>query len=126
MESISAILNSKDLLKEKASKIRILLSQLLGVLNPHFSSEDRLLYPSLMKSEKAEVSDIAKRFWAEMGEITDTVKLFLNRWRQIGEIETHAEIFAADFKRISLALKSRIDAEEKELYPLFLKMTSGK
>lgn len=117
---ISAIIGLAKDLKSEANQVRLLLAQLAGVLKPHFMSEDHLVYPMLISSKDPKVSEIAQRFWNEMGSITDVVNTFMTRWRTTGEIENDPENFKAECQSIFAALKNRIDAEEKELYPLFL------
>lgn len=119
-QNIAALLGSPAEVKANANEIRLLLAYLAGVLKPHFTSEDRLLYPTLIASHDQKISEVASRFWDEMGGITKSVESFLVQWRTLGEIEKHPGEFAAACQALFQALKNRIDAEERELYPLFL------
>ncbi len=121
-QAIMGITESEDQAMNKAEDIRFLLAQLTGILKPHLASEDHILYPALMASKDAYTAQTAKSFWEEIGPITQAVIAFLELWRRPGQIEKDPAKFKSESDAIFAALKKRIDAEEKELYPLFEKL----
>lgn len=108
-----------------AQKIRMSLSHMAGVLKPHFNSEDRILYPTLVKDTDPAVSGSAKRFWDELGGISATFNRFLDEWRSVNAIEGRSVEFIQACAALFPALKKRIESEESELYPLFLEQTGN-
>lgn len=106
--------------RTNAVAIRIALAHLAGVLKPHFTSEDRIVYPRLLAHTNSSVAETAKRFWAEMGGVTEAVNDYLETWRKFRAIAASPQEFIAACKALFPALKKRIEAEENELYSMFL------
>lgn len=123
-EQITELCSELEDVPNRAQAIRMLLAQLSGILTAHFKSEDRLLYPSLNNHQDKNVSEAALRYWMEMREVTPVVTTFLETWRRAGAIEREAQLFVSQSTGVFTALKQRIQAEENELYPLYLKSFS--
>jgi iron-sulfur cluster repair protein YtfE (RIC family) len=62
-----AIHKSEQQVKDNASTISLLLSQLSGKLKIHIISEDKFLYPSLKNSTNPTIKTTSQAFYAEMG-----------------------------------------------------------
>lgn len=120
-EDIATSFFSDAEIRKRAAEIRMLLSEMAGTLKPHFASEDRLVYPTLMNDADQSIATVAKHFWQEMGPITEVVNAFLDSWRRASAIENAPSDFAAQAATVFQALKERISAEETSLYPLLLR-----
>ena len=101
-----------------SDKLRKALVELSARVTVHLASEDQVVYPRLIKAADQNVSTIAKRFADEMGGIGDAFKVYLSHWRNAVAIAARARTFASETKQIASALGTRIDREERELYPL--------
>ena len=112
-------LESAEAVKQHAGALRLSLSKLLGVLKSHLASEDTFLYPRLMNDPDPKVSETAKAYWNEMGNLAPKVVEFVDKWRQAGTIEKEPAVFIRECQAVFAALGSRIEREEKLLYPLF-------
>lgn len=115
VQQISALLNPVALAAD-ATKVRHLLSQLVGALQAHLAMEDSLLYPKLIASSDAKVSGMAKRFQQEMGGIKDALGAYVKKWPSAVAIQQNPALFIADTRGIFAALAKRIEKEDKELY----------
>ena len=119
VSEIIPCLESPDTAKKNAGGLRLSLSKLLGVLKSHLTSEDTFLYPKLMNDPDPKVSETAKAYWNEMGSLSPKVVEFVDKWRQAGTIEKEPAVFIRECEAVIAALGSRIEREEKILYPLF-------
>ncbi len=106
--------SSEDKLRELAHKI----NKLAGVLRIHLSSEDRYLYPLLMESQDTHTKDLAATFDRSMGGLNNAFISFKTRYNTYENIEGNFEAFREELDRVFDHLLTRLDREDKELYPL--------
>ncbi|MEB3287019.1 MAG: hemerythrin domain-containing protein [Vampirovibrionales bacterium] len=102
-----------------AQEVRDLLTKLSGLLQVHFSIEDRSFYPKLLDDPNPALAETAERFIDEMGHISKEFVAYTSRWGQEGEIESAPETFVEQTKGLFGVLATRITKEENELYPLY-------
>ncbi|GAB1429783.1 hemerythrin domain-containing protein [Ignavibacteria bacterium] len=101
----------------KTINITMLLSKLTGLLQVHASSEDKFLYPGLLKATDTKVKTITKRFLDEMGGIDKAVSEHNTKWT-IQIIKEKPNEFIKETKQLLATLGVRINKENAELYPL--------
>lgn len=104
-----------------AFDLSLKIGQLSGALVLHLKSEDDYLYPELLKSESGEIRALAESFSQEMGSIAEKFTEYKRTYMMASKIKEQPEIFKQDTKRIFLALKNRLDKEDRKLYPLINK-----
>ena len=109
-------LNEKMKANADAQVLRTVLSNLAGKLNFHLAMEDKALYPRIMKMDAA-ASTLATRFMEEMGGLGEVFTTYNNRW-QASAIRSDPSGFAAESRKVFVALGKRIARENAELYPL--------
>ncbi len=80
--------------------------------------EDKSLYPSLLKHEDPNVSNLAKTFTVEMGNINTDVNNYRKKWVVQEKIQQAAADFIDETQIIIDALTQRIIKENDELYEL--------
>ncbi|HHX23836.1 MAG: hemerythrin domain-containing protein [Tepidanaerobacteraceae bacterium] len=111
----------KESIEEKAFDISLKIGQLAGVLTFHLQSEDKFLYPNLMKDESSHIRSTASAFTKEMGDLGGKFAIFKSKYMQPKSVKSNPEKFKQDLDDIATMLKNRIEREEKELYPLIEK-----
>lgn len=109
-------LNAKLKAQADATDLRSVLSNLAGKLNFHLAQEDKALYPRLMKKDAAS-SAMATRFMEEMGGLGAVFSAYNTKW-QVTAIRSDPAGFAAETRKVFVALGKRIARENAELYPL--------
>ncbi|MBL7670954.1 MAG: hemerythrin domain-containing protein [Bdellovibrionaceae bacterium] len=114
---ISKLLNEAGLGANPAP-VTGLLGKLVGKLKIHLVTEDRSLYPQLLKSSDPKVKATAEKFQAEMGGIKTVVEAFATKWMDPREIKAHPAAFIKETKGLFDALAKRIEKEDNELYAL--------
>lgn len=112
----------EEKLEAEAFEIAKKIARLAGVLTFHLQSEDKFLYPRLMKNENKQIRDIARAFTREMGDLGQKFGVFKTEYTKPQNIKSHPGKFKQDLGAVVALLNNRIEREEKELYPL-LKQT---
>jgi iron-sulfur cluster repair protein YtfE (RIC family) len=102
-----------------------ILRSFAGKLKVHLAMEDRVLYPAMIASPNEELSQTAKRFQREMGDLSKVVNAYLERWSRTQLIADGFTAFRKDTREILDALSRRIDAEEKVLYTLYEQLSDA-
>jgi iron-sulfur cluster repair protein YtfE (RIC family) len=87
-------------------------------LNIHLAFEDAALYPPLLKHPDGQVRDKARQYLTEMGGIKASLKDHLQRWVSTQRVEAAPEAFRTETLGLFGALKRRLEAEDREFYPL--------
>lgn len=90
----------------------------------HLEQEDGHLYPVMMASEDAALADMAARYHAEMGGITDLFHLYRRRWTA-QTIGSDPLKFARETTLLLEALVDRVHRENDDLYPAAERMTAA-
>ncbi len=109
-----------------AGRIRNHLDILTKALTNHLSLEDKELYPPLTRAAQEHRDEVLGRtaaaFTDSMGRITAQLKRFLERHGPAsGPLDLPS--FTKDWETILGLLVSRIEAEERALYPLYERWT---
>lgn len=102
----------------KAFDISLKIGLLSGILTVHLKSEDTFLYPSLMASEQEGLKKTANRFVQEMGHLAQIFSVYKNKYMSANNIKKESQNFIIDTQAIISALRTRLNNEDKELYPL--------
>jgi len=103
-------------IKDNSPKIHSLMSQFSGKLKAHLSMEDTVLYPAILNSQH---SAIANKYSNEMKTLKPAVEVFFRKYINIKTLEEKPQEFINELTQIVDILKKRIDAEHRELYPLY-------
>ena len=94
------------------------LISLSGKLKAHLSKEDSELYPDLLASGDAKLTDMAAAFQSEMGGLSQAFEDYMTTWRSIEALEDDPDGFVRASEAIIDALSDRINRENRELYML--------
>jgi hemerythrin-like domain-containing protein len=113
-----AMHKSEQQVEANASTISLLLSQLSGKLKIHIISEDKFLYPALMNNTNPKIKTTSQAFYAEMGGLSQVFAEFKNNFATTNKITANPTAFLSESQKVFLALKKRIEKENKDLYPL--------
>ena len=101
-----------------ALPIALQLNRLVGLLRVHLAQEDVQLYPELIASGDPETARMALAYASEMGGLAGELELFAQRWSSsVGIAAAFAE-FAEVTRELMLRLATRIERENRYLYPL--------
>ncbi len=103
-------------INENSNKIHSLMSKFSGKLKAHLSMEDTILYPAILNSQHA---TIANKYNTEMKALKPAIENFFKKYMNIKTLEEKPQEFIDELTQIVDILKKRIDAEHKELYPIY-------
>jgi hypothetical protein len=95
---------------------RELLAKLGGILTVHLAAEDQSFYPRLLSDKRREVSELAARFQHEMGGLKEAFGQHMKRWSSEA-VSGDTTGFARDTAALMATLGTRMDREEREIYP---------
>lgn len=104
--------------KENASTISNLLSQLAGKLKMHLMVEDQFVYPKLAIHSDVQIQKTSQNFSKEMGDLGKAFGDYKTKYLGATKIANNADLFITDTKNVFAALKKRMDKETHSLYPL--------
>ena len=91
--------------------------ELSSTLIAHLKAEDWVLYPKLLASTDPNVATTARSFSEEMGGLSAAYLAYVERWTATA-IEQDWSAYCDDSRGIIDALGTRIERENRELYPL--------
>lgn len=111
-------ISSQEEVKKNSMHIALKVSRLSGILKIHLRSEDNNLYPALLKDEDPKVREIAKRFFAEMGDLAKIFEQYKAKYAKKAIIEQQVNNFIKDTKQIINAISKQVENEETKLYKL--------
>ena len=112
---------SQAQVKDNASTISNLLSQLAGKLKMHLMVEDKFVYPKLIIHSDVQIQKTSQDFANEMGYLCKAFGDYKTKYLGATKIADNADLFIADTKNIFAALTKRMDKETHSLYPLLNK-----
>lgn len=125
LELLSTLATIRGLLgrprDESGSNSEMLRKQIVTLsaqVTLHLATEDKFLYPNLMKHPNPSIAETARQFSAEMGGIATAFKAFLAHWPNAASIAGDLGKFVREFDGFAKSLGERIAAEERVLYPL--------
>lgn len=107
-----------DIHSKNYDELAININILAGIIKVHMSSEDKFLYPHLMKSSDAKIKDMAEQFISEMGDINDKFVDFKSKFNTKSKILSNLDEFLSEGSKVVSLLENRISKEDKSLYPL--------
>lgn len=107
-----------DSLKSNPKDVLSLLAQFAAKLNVHLSMEDKALYPKLLNSSDEKCKTTAKEFLNEMGGIKKVFETYSAKWSNSDAISSEADLFIQESKDLIATLASRIEKENRVLYPM--------
>jgi len=116
MDYVMNIINEKKV-EEKAFDIAMELNKLAGKLKIHLISENNFLYPDLLKSSNAALKELAENYMNEMVPIGDKFMEYKDNYNTKSKILADVEKFIRETREIFKLLKTRLEREDKELYP---------
>ncbi|MCE5287468.1 MAG: hemerythrin domain-containing protein [Pelosinus sp.] len=117
LNKIQAYQNQEQV-KENAFEISKLLAQLSGIIKIHLASEDKFVYPVLIKHQDDQIRNTAKTFADEMGTLAKVFEEYKIKYLGASKIAENAATFLAETVKVFSALKERIRKEDVSLYPL--------
>lgn len=91
--------------------------RLSSLLISHLKAEDWVLYPPLLESKDPEIAGTARRFVDEMGGLSASYSIFMERWDALS-IQAGWPRYQKEARAILVALSERIVRENRELLPL--------
>jgi hemerythrin-like domain-containing protein len=86
----------------------------------HLEKENTILYPTLLQAEDSKTVNIANDFKLDMKILSMDIMNFFDDYKHTTCIENNTTAYLEDLSRIIINLKTRIEKEEKTLYPLFI------
>jgi hemerythrin-like domain-containing protein len=107
-----------DKIPENAFALTMLIANIAGKLKIHLSSEDKYLYPALLKNPDPKVQDTAQMFIEEMGDLAESFDIYKSKYMNAKNIRNSPEDFVSETKTIIKAILKRIEKEESELYTM--------
>jgi hemerythrin-like domain-containing protein len=107
-----------DKIPETAFALTMLIANIAGKLKIHLSSEDKYLYPGLLKNPDPKVQDTAQMFIEEMGDLAESFDIYKSKYMNAKNIRNSPEDFVSETKTIIKAILKRIEKEESELYTM--------
>ncbi|WP_378953361.1 hemerythrin domain-containing protein [Pelosinus sp. sgz500959] len=108
-------------IKNNASAISNLLSQLAGKLKMHLMVEDKFVYPKLAMHSDTQIQKTSQKFSNEMGDLGQAFGDYKTKYLGASKIADNADLFMIDTKSVFAALTKRMDQENHSLYPLLNK-----
>lgn len=93
------------------------INTLAGKLNIHMKTEDKFLYPELIKSNNDKLKKIATEYSEEMGNIHSIFTEYKNNFNTKNKILANKEEFIKESQKVLNLLVNRIQKEDLKLYP---------
>lgn len=122
IEILEMIYNIKELinkdLEKECSEIAKNINLLSGKLRIHLESEDKFLYPNLLKNENEKIKNIAKCYIDEMGDILSIFNNYKNQFNTRSKIINNKDKFIINTKEVFDKIEKRMESEDRELYKL--------
>ncbi|HAG44781.1 MAG TPA: hypothetical protein DCL31_17475 [Clostridium sp.] len=122
IEILEMIYNIKELINKdlevESSEIAKNINLLSGKLRIHLESEDKFLYPNLLKNENEKIKNIAKSYIDEMGDILSIFNNYKNQFNTRSKIINNKDKFIINTKEVFDKIEKRMESEDRELYKL--------
>ncbi len=122
IEILEMIYDIKELINKdlevECSEIAKNINLLSGKLRIHLESEDKFLYPNLLKNENEKIKNIAKCYIDEMGDILSIFNDYKNQFNTRSKIINNKDRFIIDTKEVFDKIEKRMESEDRELYKL--------
>ncbi len=95
------------------------ISKLAGMVTIHLSSEDKFLYPEMLKSSNDDVRKLARDYQSEMNGLAGEFNIFRDKYNTRSGLAENKTNFAQEWTLIKEKLTKRVGREENELYPKY-------
>ncbi|CAH2212236.1 hemerythrin domain-containing protein [Tepidibacter aestuarii] len=118
---IDKLIKNNDF-EKYSSDIAKNISMLSGKLKIHLDTEDKFLYPKLIKHDSTEVKDKANKYIDEMGNICKIFIEYKNRFNTKSKITNNLDEFIKESNYTFDMIQKRIHKEDIDLYPLLEKV----
>lgn len=123
LEIINLVSDAQKLLKgsdleNNAIELSRYIKTLSGKLKIHLSTEDKFLYPDMLKSMEVEVVKIAKDYISEMGNLFEVFMEFKEKYNTKNKILNNKVEFIKTASGVLSSVNNRILKEDRQLYPL--------
>jgi len=122
IEILEMIYNIKELINKdlevESSEIAKNINLLSGKLRIHLESEDKFLYPNLLKNENEKIKNIAKCYIDEMGDILSIFNNYKNQFNTRSKIINNKDKLIINTKEVFDKIEKRMESEDRELYKL--------
>ncbi|MFU0825800.1 hemerythrin domain-containing protein [Clostridium sp.] len=117
VNSINSLINRNNI-ENDAGEIAKNINILSGKVRIHLDSEDKFLYPDLLKEGNERVKNIAAAYTNEMGNIALVFNDYKNKFNTKTKILSDIDGFKKETYKVLKVLSNRLEKEDKELYPL--------
>lgn len=123
VEILKLVKDTQNIIKNNniendAAEIAVYINNLSGKLKIHLGTEDKFLYPNMLKSEDEKIRMSAETYIYEMGNLFEVFMGFKDEFNTRNKILGCKDEFYKISKVIFDAVEKRILKEDKELYPL--------
>ncbi|WP_099192671.1 hemerythrin domain-containing protein [Tepidibacter mesophilus] len=108
--------------EESSSEIARNISLLSGKLKVHLDSEDKFLYPKLVKHDSIKIKNKANKYIDEMGNICTLFTEYKNKFNTKNKIINNLNEFIKESNYMFDIIQKRIYKEDIDLYPLLEKI----
>lgn len=113
---------TEELKEETVKTVAKNINNLAGKLKIHLGSEDRFLYPQLMKNGDTLVKKKAKDYAEEMGDLSKIFMEFKRKYNTPTKINRNSDFIHSEAKKVFEAIEERIAKEDHDLYQLAEKL----
>ncbi|MGE5475909.1 MAG: hemerythrin domain-containing protein [Bacteroidales bacterium] len=114
---IEVLLDAQSIAAEP-DKVAGVVRELFGKFSVHLAIEDNSLYPRAKGLADARLREVASRFEAEMGGLSERFDAYRRAWPGPLAIARDPARFASETRAVLGALKERVAREESQLYDL--------
>jgi hypothetical protein len=104
-------------IRRKAPLLQDLISELIRRTLSHLLLEDRCLYQEMLLSPHDETRELAQQHVVSMGNLAENLRDYVRAWPASASIANAPEKFCTETAHMLHALESRINREERVLYP---------
>lgn len=94
------------------------LVTLVARLNIHLAFEDTALYPPLLGHAEPRLRAESQRYLDGIGPVRTRVKAHLDQWLTSARVAAEPTAFRRETLALLDALQARLEAEDREFYPL--------
>ncbi|AJA47344.1 hypothetical protein CPAST_c12440 [Clostridium pasteurianum DSM 525 = ATCC 6013] len=117
MNKIENYIKEKDFNKN-IKYITKSINLLSGKLKVHLQSEDKFLYPYLIKNGDTNMKNLAKKYINDMGNISERFQKYKDKFNTENKFKASIDKFVVETNDIFKLLKNRLNSEDEKLYPL--------
>lgn len=112
------VLLDADAIAADSNAVAGVVRELFGKFSVHLAIEDNSLYPRAKALHDSHLRQVASRFEAEMGSLSERFDEYRRAWPGPLAIARDPVCFTAETRAVLEALRARVGREESELYDL--------